>query len=113
MAELPKAARDLVALAKENGWSVTGATSEDTGGNPFVTLELKRLEPEWEIRVTWHSRSTGGKSLRLSGLIWRHVPLEGIGHYWRDAPSLKAVRQAIVDNPVEGAGVCLRDHGEG
>ncbi|MFD9948768.1 hypothetical protein ACFWYW_47050 [Nonomuraea sp. NPDC059023] len=98
--KLPKAAQDLLALAKNNGWAVAGAADIDTGGNPFVTLLFKRLNPEWEIKVTWHSRATGGKTLRLFLLIWRHVPLQGPGHYWRDAPSLKAIRQVIIDNPV-------------
>ena len=101
LSDLPKAARDLVNLAKDHGWKVTGAANMDSGGNPFVDLRLQRLAPEWEIRVTWHTRATGGKSFRLFSNIWRHVPLQGQGFYWQDAPSLKAVRQVILDNPVE------------
>lgn len=105
LTDLPKAAQNLVALAKEHGWKIAGATGEDGSGNPFAEFKLQRLAPEWEIRVVWHTRATGGKSFRLFSKIWRHVPLEGRGFYWQDAPSLKAVRQTILDNPVASTAV--------
>lgn len=100
--ELPKAARDLIAHAKANGWKAGALAGEDTGGNPYVTVEIFRGEPLYVIRVTWHSRATGGRSLRLFSKIWRHVPVEGVGFYWQDAPSLKAITSKISENPVKG-----------
>lgn len=100
VAQLPKGARDLLELAQTQGWRSAWGADTDTEDNPFVSVALIRRAPEWEVRVTWHTRATRGKSFRLFSMIWRHVPLEGRGHYWQDIPSLRALRQTIQDNPV-------------
>lgn len=97
--ELPRAARELIAHATENGWVVVVQHGTDTADHPYVTVSLGRRMPIWHFRLTWHTRATGGGTYRLFSKIHRHVPLTGPGHGWRDSPSLRYVRETITANP--------------
>lgn len=101
VAQLPKGARDLLDLAQAQGWSAIWDAASGTSDNPYVTVVLHRIAPDWVVKVTWHTHATSGKSWRLFSMIWRHVPIEGQGHYWQDIPSLRVLRQTIQDNPVQ------------
>lgn len=99
--ELPKAANDLITTATAAGWGHVTNWGVDTGENAYVSVEVARREPLYHVRITWHSRATGGRTLRLFSKIWRHVPVEGRGHDWQDAPSLTKIRESIAGNPVK------------
>lgn len=52
------AARELLLLAVDNGWSAALAHGEDTGGAPFVSVQAKRADGA-DVRVVWHIRGHG------------------------------------------------------
>ncbi len=100
----PKALTELLEVAKEHGWSARVLAGKDNAENEYLTVEVWRSPlPMWTMIITWHSRPTGGKSLRLFSKIWRHVPVEGRGFTWVDAPSLVKIRETIAKHPLESA----------
>lgn len=103
--KLPAPAQKLVDLAEANGWFIGWSWDEDSAGDPFVSVELARNDPLFHVKLTWHSRATNGKSLRLFSKIWQTAPASHLdrreGHYWADAPSLKVLAEAIVELPVK------------
>ena len=99
--DLPRNARDLVNLAARVAWNVIGERFADADGSPFFTIQFWRPMPIWHVIATWHSRPTGGRGYRLTTPIYRHIAPDGIGsHHWRNAPSLRFIRQLMIDNPV-------------
>lgn len=87
---LPAAAVELLALAERIGWKTSAEHGVDSGGSPFVTIDVgaRRGDEAWHYRITWHTRGTGTYRL-FSKLARTHA------HYWRDAPSLRAIRAAM------------------
>jgi len=84
-----KAARDLVELAEatdETTWAA--GADEDSGGSPFFVVQVGHPLGA-QYKLTWHTRGTG--SYRLFSKIY--APASGA--VWRDAPSLKWVREQI------------------
>lgn len=102
--ELPGAAKFMIETAADAGWLHVINWDADTAGHEFVSVEIGRSTPLYIMRITWHSRPTGGRTLRLFSKIWRHVPAEPGspgGFWWVDAPSLKKLREVIMANPVK------------
>lgn len=65
--QAPKKLTEIVAIALERGRSYSVIHGTDTGDNPFVALTVG-----WdghEVRMTWHTRSTG--TYRLFSAIVR------------------------------------------
>lgn len=90
IAALPvKAARDLVSLAVAGGWRWVAAAGEDSGSKPFVTVIVGDVTTGEQYQITWHTRATG--TYRLFSKIMS----ESKGRPWRDAPSLKAIRDRV------------------
>ena len=71
-------ARDLLTLAIEHGWAAAWAPFTATNGAPYVTVRaVNRTE---EIRVTWHTHTTGTYRLfsaiaRTDGRNWHDITL--------------------------------------
>ncbi|MEV0237524.1 hypothetical protein [Nonomuraea sp. NPDC050786] len=104
--KLPGVAQKLVDLAQAQGWLTAVNWNEDTDGNPFVSVELGRKDPEYHVQLSWHSRQTQGRSLRLFTSLWRCVPASHLDvdrprHSWRDLSSLKMLRETIESTPVQ------------
>lgn len=97
--ELPKAARELIAHATENGWTVLVHHGTDTDQHPFVTIQVGRVLPFWHFRLTWHTRATHGATYRLFSKIHYHMPVDGRGTGWLGTPSLRYVTETITANP--------------
>lgn len=116
---VPLAAKKLLNLAHRNGWGCRATWGAAFGGKPFLTVAVRRSDPVWEAKLTWHSMAQGlqepppAGSLRLFSAIWRKekvvdyasstsfpVLIEN-GWYWRDLPSVKALGKAIEANPVK------------
>ena len=93
---LPKAALELIASAAERGWRIGVGHGRDSGDSPFVTIQLGIKDPDWRYQITWHTRDTG--TYRLFSKICR-----GGGHWWADAPSVKAIRAHITETEVVAA----------
>lgn len=100
---LPLQAAGLVRAMDEAGWPWRVLWQEDMVGHVYVKVEtpaydqagkdLTRRMPRRFLSVTWHTRPTGGETLRLFGKLWsKH------GHV-SDAPSLKAVVAWVTENP--------------
>lgn len=90
IAALPvKAARDLVSLVEGSGWKWVAAEGKDNASNPFVTIVVGDVATGEQYKITWHTRATG--TYRLFSKIMS----EAKGHPWRDAPSLKAIRERV------------------
>lgn len=100
---LPTAATPLLEALAEAGWPWRVFWQEDTAGHACVSIDmpahdqggkdLTRRMPRRFLSVTWHTRATEGRTLRLFGKLWsKH------GHV-SDAPSLKAVVAWVTENP--------------
>lgn len=94
---MPKAAAELHELAIKHDWASAHQFGEDSGGSPFLTLELGRKVGEgkravYHYRITWHTRNTG--TYRLFSKICRTPASPG----WHDAPSLRAIRATIEEH---------------
>ena len=74
-------AREFLDFAIDHGASVMWQRSEDTGGNPYVTITV--LINGWKLEATWHTRETG--TYRLFSLIAR-----GPNRGWHDVTLAKA-----------------------
>lgn len=119
--QLPKAFVELVEHVNVHGWESAAAWFWDHSGNPYLSIELRRHEPGWNVKLTWHSRPRGigpdfphGKLRLFSGIwcrdgVYRDSESGGSrviverGWYWADIPSLKKLRQAIAEHPVPEA----------
>lgn len=53
-----KAARDLLNLAIDHNCAVAWKPGTDTGGSPYITVEVRKGE-ELALSLTWHTRETG------------------------------------------------------
>lgn len=53
------AARELLLLAIDNGWSAGLKHQTDSAQNPYVTVTAVRPEQPKRVEVTWHTRKTG------------------------------------------------------
>lgn len=117
--KLPKAFVDLVKHATACGWESYAGWFLDSSMHPYLSIELRRLDPFWHAKLTWHSRPNGGGTdfvqhgrLRLFSGIWRHETIYEVstradyrviveqGWPWSDIPSLKKLREEIAANPV-------------
>jgi hypothetical protein len=84
---IPKALRDLRGALDRKGWRWAQVVGRDTGGAVYVTIEAVRRDRK--LRVTWHSRPTDGRALRLfSCSIFRDY------RGWRDVPAREAISYA-------------------
>lgn len=104
LAALPRKARELVDTMQVNGWRWVVRWQRDTAGHAFVTVYTPtRRNPQGGYRpdgpqaalavnVTWHTRATQGKSLRLYSVLWT------ASRWWTDAGSLAAVLSWIEHN---------------
>lgn len=81
---LPAAMARLVAALDEAGWTSAYGWGRDSVDHLFVTLEARSPDRFERVRVTWHSRPTGGRTLRLFSAIL-HQPYRG----WRDVTLVK------------------------
>lgn len=82
--ELPKAAARLIGTAKITGWESGHAWDVDTGGSPFVKVQVRDPETGETFSFTWHSRNTG--TLRLFFSLHQKVA----GYAWAKGPAVKA-----------------------
>lgn len=101
---LPRAAQRILDAATAAGWMTRVVWQADSDDLPFVTLELGRALPMYVATLTWHSRPTSGKSLRLFSALWRWAPAshtddDQVGHGWADV-SLKRLEEVIAALPV-------------
>lgn len=113
----PKAFVELVEHAHAHGWETAAAWLWDHSEHAYLSVELRRREPDWNVKLTWHSRPRGlgadfahGR-LRLFSGIWKRDTVYGAlehvsypvvveqGWNWADVPSLKKLREAIAANP--------------
>lgn len=99
---LPKVAADLIALAEANGWLTGVRWSEDTGGSPFVDVQVGHRAADgraWTYRLTWQNRDLPPGRMRFARGIASTPPQLG----WMPAPSVKAIREVIAANPASQA----------
>jgi hypothetical protein len=93
LAALPWAALSLIELARERGWRVHQQTEVDTGGSPYLALQLVRGTlaggDVQEFRLTWHTRGHG--TFRLFSMLGRAMD----GRGWTEPRSLAAVRGVV------------------
>lgn len=87
--ELPAAAAGFIEYAEHYGWLTAYGRGEDNGGSPFVLVVVKHPDNGHAFEVTWHTRMTG--TYRLFSKLERPAGKA----VWRDAPSLKRIRQVI------------------
>jgi hypothetical protein len=81
------AARELLLIAIDNGWSASLVHGNDTGANPFVTVTAQRIIAEpYRVVVTWHTRETGTYRLS-SAMVGQHRGLRDV--------SLTKAREAL------------------
>ena len=107
---LPKAAADLMEFAAERGWKTLVQWTEPGYDEPFVGVEVGRKLDEAEARdyrsdtfhfkLTWHSRDCEPGKLKRFGRILAKTPDEP---QWRDAPSVRKIRETIAAHPAPGA----------
>lgn len=113
--EIPKAAINLIRTADANGWDVGAGWGTSMSDEPFLTVAVRRTDPEIYAKLTWHTRDLEAGKLRLFSKIWRKEqitkPTEGHpnwetiverGWYWRDLASLKTLTETITQRPVKG-----------
>ncbi|MFC8447596.1 hypothetical protein [Kitasatospora sp. NPDC057223] len=95
---LPKPAADLLALAKANRWLTAARWSEDSGGNPFVDIQVAHRVPggsSWAYRLTWWTRDLTPGRMRYARGVASTPQQPG----WTTAPSVRAIREVIAANP--------------
>ncbi|MEW1547546.1 hypothetical protein [Streptomyces tsukubensis] len=103
---LPSAAEALTACALANGWiTLVQWTPPGWEDEPSVRVHLARKAPPnrdsglvWYYRLTWHSRGCQPGRVRLFGRGLAQTPDRPGEH---DAPSLRALRAVIDQNPLE------------
>jgi hypothetical protein len=61
----PTRAQEFLNLAIEHGCAVSWVPNVDTGGSPFVTIQVAR--EDLRLEACWHTRDTG--TYRLFSLI--------------------------------------------
>lgn len=106
---LPAAAVQLIAHARAHGWQAEAywAPPDDDGeGDPFVRVQVGRVMAPgeladargntWRYEAVWHSRGCPPGRLRLFGRMLARTPQHPATH---DAPSVRAVREAIAAHP--------------
>ncbi len=90
----------LLVIADTCGWSYRKITGKDGSGYPWIALEAWRIpSPARSVRVTWHTRNTGGETLYLHSAVWTFSPDAGEGQ----TTDIGAIRAMIITNPVEAA----------
>jgi hypothetical protein len=104
---VPKAVTDLLAHAKAHGWLARASwTPPNYEGEPFLRVEVGRLVTDeereeyrgdrWMYSLTWHSRDCAPGKVKRFGQGTAVTPDDPATHY---APSVKAIRAVIADNP--------------
>ncbi len=53
----PKKLHVVVEALLNNGWNYMLNHGKDTGDHPFISIEARR--GNLDVRITWHTRSTG------------------------------------------------------
>ncbi|WP_030777183.1 hypothetical protein [Streptomyces sp. NRRL S-920] len=101
--ELPKVVADLLAHAAACGWKTAVAWTLHDDGGAYVDVRLGRLaDPaearftgaRWEYQMTWALPAPGANGARVrTGLAKTPDSAQ-----WRDAPSLKKIREVIAAN---------------
>lgn len=91
-AVLPAAARLLLEHAEAHGWLTRVTRDVDTGGSPFLVVDVGIRDPTHHYQVTWHTRGTG--TYRL----FTRIGVTSRGG-WRDIPSLRHIRKVISAHP--------------
>ena len=54
---IPLKCRELIIYLMDGGWNFMVNHGKDTGDSPFISVEARRGRQD--IRITWHTRSTG------------------------------------------------------
>lgn len=94
MMKLPARMQELRDALERQGWRTAVQEGADSADHPFLTLEAVDTETRKRVRATWHTRATGGKSLRLfSCMLFQEY------RGWRDLSVASLLKQ--VDNPTE------------
>ena len=96
--DLPKPAVELLECADRNGWLSLTQWNDNSRGEPFVRITLKRevVGERWVFdHLTWVA-SGKGASMALRGRGLQSTPECPA---WHDAPSLKKIRELIEANP--------------
>lgn len=75
----PAALRQVQREAANAGWLTMITGGEDSRGHRYLTLDGLSRDRERAVRVTWHSRPTDGRSLRLFSSMLRE-PYRGWCH---------------------------------
>lgn len=84
----PSRMRELHDGLRAAGWLTGVYQGEDSGGNVFLSMDAAHRPTERKAKAAWHSRATGGRSLRLFSCML-FAPWEG----WRDV-TVKALLAA-------------------
>lgn len=75
----PAALRRLQRAGAAAGWLTRVTGGVDSAGDRYLTVDALSRDEERAVRVTWHSRPTGGQSLRLFSAMLRE-PYRGWYH---------------------------------
>lgn len=88
---IPKRLRELHEAVKAAGWRCGVSFGHDSAGHLFVTLEaIDPAEPVHSLKASWHTRATGGRTLRLFSCMIR-APYRG----WRDVTASAALAEVV------------------
>ncbi|AZM51830.1 hypothetical protein DMA15_03865 [Streptomyces sp. WAC 01529] len=103
--ELPKVVADLLAHTTAHGWKTAVAWTLRVEGGAYVDVRLGRLaDPaearfpgaRWEYQMTWGFPGPGARGARVRTSLAKTPD----SAQWRDAPSLKKIREVIAANPM-------------
>lgn len=82
---LPAALRRLFHALTGASWHVRASSGHDTADHLFVTLEASSPGRDRKVAATWHTRATGGRTLRLFSCMlhepyrgWRHLSVAAL-----------------------------------
>ncbi|MFH8405479.1 hypothetical protein ACH4FX_11995 [Streptomyces sp. NPDC018019] len=112
---VPKTVTGLVTYATAYGWKTLVQWAADSGGNPFVNVEIGRLltadeakrqrGDRFDFRLTYHSRSCTPGMLKRFGTGLAQTPDKP---QWHDAPALWKIREVIYLNPAPDAATTFK-----
>lgn len=70
-ADVPRRMSQVLDTLDEHGWRVALTNGMDSGGHRFYALAAVRVHPaSSELRMTWHTRATGGRTYRLFSAMY-------------------------------------------